>query len=108
MPRGHDQIMTPNHLPDFDSLTITNRNSKSVTYLSFGSFDFQTVWAEFKNIGASSCNIHSSPDNEAIEVEIFFESSIQEESEEPEPAYAAWQYVVSAICVTGISAAAFI
>ena len=97
--------MTPTHLPDIDSLTLTNRTSKSVTYLSFGSFDFQTIWEEFQNIGATSANIHSSPDNEAIEVEIFFSPP----AAQPSPArYESWQYAVSALCVVGISAAAFI
>ena len=98
--------MTPTHLPDFDSLTLTNRTNKSVTYLSFGSFDFQTIWAEFKNLGATSANIFTSPDNEAIEVEIFFDTD-KKRLEVPTADLAPWQYAVSAICVTGISIAAF-
>ena len=59
--------MVPNRPPEFDSLTLTNQNARCLTYLSFGSFDFQQVWEEFSAIGASSCNIHTSADNEAIE-----------------------------------------
>ena len=99
-------IMTPTHLPDFDSLTLTNRTNKSVTYLSFGTFDFQHIWDEFKQLGATSANIFTSPDNEAIEVDIFFDTNPLK-AQGPSAEYAPWQYAVSAICVTGISLAAF-
>ena len=59
--------MVPNRPPEFSSLTLTNQTARSLTYLSFGSFDFQQVWSEFSRIGATSCNIHTSADNEAIE-----------------------------------------
>ena len=98
--------MTPTHLPEFDSLTLQNRTNKSVTYLSFGSFDFQNIWGEFKKLGATSANIFTSPDNEAIEVEIFFDTDTAR-TQVTTSEYAPWQYAVSAICVTGISLVAF-
>jgi hypothetical protein len=100
-------MVVPTSLPDFDSLTLTNRQTQSVTYLSFGSFDFNTVWEELRKAGASSCNLHSSPDNESIELEVFFAGPATNTIKRVQ-GLAAWQFLVSAVCVLGLTACSLI
>ena len=94
--------MVPTNLPVFDSLTVTNRQSKSVTYLSFGTFEFDQVWAELQRVGATSCNIHSDTDNESIEFEVFFGGE-SAPTVAKQTGFSNLQLFISSVCVVGIS-----
>jgi hypothetical protein len=95
--------MVPTNLPVFESLTVTNRQSKSVTFLSFGTFEFDQVWGELQRVGATSCNIHSDTDNESIEFEVFFGGESATPLEKKAPGYSNLQLFISSACVVGIS-----
>ena len=101
--------MTTRDLPEFDDLELVSKQRTSVTYLAFNTFHFQDVWATLQSHGATTCSINPDPDNEALEVEVFFGNAPSAPTvSSSQPSYALWQYLVSSICIGGITACALI
>lgn len=99
--------MATRSLPNFDDLELVSKQRNSATYLAFNTFHFQDIWKTLQEHGATSCNINPDTDNEALELEVFFGDAT---SEVPVAGkrYASWQYLVSTLCIGGITACALV